>query len=30
MSYSSHLMIEQDEADALFGLGEGEWKEMYG
>lgn len=29
MSYQDDLMIEQEYADALFELGEGEWRELY-
>lgn len=30
MSWQDDAMIEQEEADALFYMGEAEWKEMYG
>ena len=30
MSWQGDLMAEQEEADALFWMGEAEWKEMYG
>ena len=29
MSYQDDQMIEQETADALFNLGEAEWKELY-
>lgn len=30
MSWQDDVMIEQEEADALFHMGEAEWREMYG
>ena len=30
MSWQDDAMIEQDCADALFGMGEAEWRDMYG
>lgn len=30
MSWQDDAMIEQEEADALFWMGEAEWREMYG
>lgn len=30
MSWQSDLMAEQDAADALYYMGEAEWREMYG
>ncbi len=30
MSWQDDIMAEQEEADALFWMGEAEWKEMYG
>lgn len=29
MSYLNDLIIEQEKADALFEMGEGEWRELY-
>lgn len=29
MSWQDDAMIEQERADALFGMGEAEWRDMY-
>lgn len=30
MSWQDDVMAEQEEADALYYMGEGEWKDLYG
>ncbi len=30
MSWQGNLMAEQDAADALWGMGEAEWRDLYG
>lgn len=30
MSWQDDAMIEQERADALFGMGEAEWRDLYG